>query len=169
MIIHCTQKLAKKIPQLSNEALTETSPLGSWHAHIYTIDRSNVLLFCHDDTRYTLFLPGLRKPHFAELGRFFKLIFTASLANMGVPDNHIRRAELCLGAISFDCNTNRSVQGSLNQMRKMLDGRIAEVPNVMLLDPLEVSHWLCHNPVSIGKNKTFWMADEAMAQRVMQL
>lgn len=58
MIIHCTKKLAAKLPAVSLEPLMETSPLGSWHANLYTIDRRNCLLFCHDDTRYTVFLPG---------------------------------------------------------------------------------------------------------------
>jgi hypothetical protein len=167
MILHCTKKLAAKIPAVSNEPLTETSPLGSWHANLYTIDRHNVLLFCHDDTRYTVFLPGLRKAHFAELGHWFRETFTASLAYMGVPDTQIRRAELALGSVQCDTRTDRSVLGSLNQMRFMLDGRVCEVENVMLLNPLSVTRWLCHYPVSQGK--TIWMADEAMLERVAAL
>ena len=54
MIIHCTRKLAAKLPEVSAKALTENSPLGSWHAHVYVIDRRNCLLFCHDETRYTV-------------------------------------------------------------------------------------------------------------------
>jgi len=84
MIIHCTKKLAAKLPVVSTDLLTENSPLGSWHANLYTIDRRNCLLFCHDETRYTLFFPGLRKPHFAELDRWFREAFTASLAYMGM-------------------------------------------------------------------------------------
>jgi hypothetical protein len=124
VIIHCTQKLAAKLPVVSAEPLTETSPLGSWHANVYTIDRHHCLLFCHDDTRYTVFLPGLRKEHFAELGRWFKEAFTASLAYMGVADNQVRRAELAIGPVQFDTCTDRSVQGSLNQMRFMLEGQL---------------------------------------------
>jgi hypothetical protein len=122
---------------------------------------------CHDETRYTLFLPGLRKPQLAELDRWFKELFTASLSYMGVPDSQVRRAELSLGRIVFDCCTDRSVLGSLNQMRFLLDGRVNEVENVMLLNPLSVNRWLCHYPVSRGKE--FWMADEAMAERVRAL
>ena len=35
---------------------------------------------------------------------------------MGLPDNQVRRAELALGETRFDTHTDRSVQGSLNQM-----------------------------------------------------
>ena len=169
MIIHCTKKLAAKLPEVSSEMLAETSPLGSWHAHLYVIDRRNCLLFCHDETRYTVFLPGLRKPELAELGRWFNEAFTASLAYMGLPDNQVRRAELALGAVQFDTNTDRSVQGSLNQMRFMLDCRLEEVTDVMLLNPLSVTRWLCHTPVSVRGGKEFWMADDAMMERVAML
>jgi hypothetical protein len=169
MIIHCTQKLAAKLPVVSAEPLTETSPLGSWHAQVYTIDRHHCLLFCHDDTRYTVFLPGLRKEHFAELGRWFKEAFTASLAYMGVVDNQVRRAELAIGPVQFDTCTDRSVHGSLNQMRFMLDGQLEEVNNVMLLNPLTVTRWLCDTPVCIRGGKDWWKADRAMMDRVMML
>jgi hypothetical protein len=51
MIIHCTKKLADKLPEVSAAApLQETSPLGSWHTHVYVIDRKQCVLFCHDGT-----------------------------------------------------------------------------------------------------------------------
>jgi hypothetical protein len=169
MIIHCTKKLAAKLPAVSSEPLSETSPLGSWHANLYIIDRRNVVLFCHDNTRYTLFLPGLRKQEFAELGRWFRELFTASLAYMGMEDNLVRRAELALGPVQFDTRTDRSVLGSLNQMSFMLDARVSKVENVMLLNPLSVNRWLCHYPVSVKGVKGFWMADDAMIERVAAL
>jgi hypothetical protein len=169
MIIHCTKKLAGKLPSVSSTPLAETSPLGSWHANLYTIDRRNCVLFCHDATRYTLFLPGLRKPELAELGRWHRELFNASLAYMGMEDNLVRRAELALGPVGFDTVTDRSVLGSLNQMKFMLDTRVAEVEDVMLLNPLSVNRWLCHYPVNIKGVKGFWMADEAMMERVSTL
>ncbi|GMR18752.1 MAG: hypothetical protein BMS9Abin33_1193 [Gammaproteobacteria bacterium] len=169
MIIHCTQKLAKKLPDVSKETYGETSPLGSWHANLYTIDRRLCVLFCHDATRYTVFIPGLCKPQFVELGRWLQEAFLASLAYMGVEDSTVRRAELALGAVRFDTCTNRSVLGSLNQMKFMLDARVTEVEDVMLLNPLSVTHWLCHYPVNIKGEKGFWMADKAMMERVEKL
>jgi hypothetical protein len=167
MIIHCTKKLAAKLPAVSIDSLAETSPLGSWHANLYVIDRRNCVLFCHDDIRYTLFLPGLRKAHFADLGCWFRELFTASLAYMGMEDKLVRRAELALGPVKFDVCTDRSVLGSLNQMRFMLECRVEKIEDVMLLNPLAVNRWLCHYPVSRGK--AFWMSDEAMMERVAAL
>ncbi len=169
MIIHCTQKLAKKLPDVSTEPSAETSPLGSWHANLYTIDRRNCLLYCHDTTRYTIFLPGLRKPQFAELGRWFREAFTASLAYMGVADAQVRRAELALGPVSFDTRTDRSVLGSLNEMKFMLDVKTRGAEDVMLLNPLSISRWLGHQPVRAKGVKGYWMPDDAMTERVAAL
>lgn len=169
MILHCTKKLAAKLPGVSGERLTESSPLGSWHAQVYTIDRHHCLLFCHDDTRYTVFLPGLRKPEFAELGRWFREAYTASLGYIGVPDVQIRKVELALGPVVFDTVTDHSVLGTLNQMSYMLDGRVSEVAIVMLLNPLSVTRWLCEYPVRMRGGRDVWMADEAMVKRVMAL
>ena len=169
MIIHCTKKLAAKLPSVSSQPLAENSPLGSWHANLYIIDRRNCVLFCHDATRYTLFLPGLRKAEFAELGRWFRELFTASLAYMGMEDSQVGRAELALGPVAFDTATDRSVLGSLNQMKFMLDGRVNEVEDVILLNLLAVNRWLCHYPVNIKGMKGFWMADDAMMERVKAL
>ncbi len=82
------------------------------------------------------------------------------------PVRHLA-CEPLVSAEEFIFNPNRSVLGSLNQMRFLLDGRVTEVEDVMLLNPLSVTRWLCHYPVSHGK--TFWMADEAMQKRVLAL
>ena len=61
MILHCSHKLAAKLPDVSSAPLDETSPLGGWHGHLFTLDRRQCVMFMHDATRYALFLPGLRK------------------------------------------------------------------------------------------------------------
>jgi hypothetical protein len=35
MIIHCSQKLAAKLPDVSPTSLAETGPLGGWHGHLF--------------------------------------------------------------------------------------------------------------------------------------
>lgn len=168
MIIHSTKKLAKKLPDVSTEPTAETSPLGSWHAHLYTIHRHNCILFCHDATRYTVFLPGLRKQQFEEPGRWFKEAFTASLSYMGMSDAEVRRAGLALGPVVFDTHTDRSVLSSLTQMKFMLDARVEAVEDVMLLNPLSVTQWLCNTPVHARGVNSTW-PDKAMLERVAAL
>ncbi|WP_420870698.1 DUF6933 domain-containing protein [Mariprofundus erugo] len=61
MIIHCTKKLAAKLSDVSAEPLMDSNPLGSWHANLYTIDRRNCVMFCHDQTRFVLLMVGVKK------------------------------------------------------------------------------------------------------------
>lgn len=150
VIIHCSHKLAAKLSSVSKIPLEEASPLGSWHAHLFTLDRRQCVMFCHDESRYCLFLAGLRKPHFAELGsRWLRQLFTASLAVIGCPDTQIRKVELMLGPIRFDTATDRSVQGSINIARRDLEAMLYGVPNVIDLDPPAVSVRLNERPATL--------------------
>lgn len=168
MIIHCSQKLAAKLPDVSPSPLEETSPLGSWHGHLFTLDRRQCMMFIHDATRYALFLPGLRKEHFAELGsKWFRELFTASLAVFGCPDVQIRKVELALGPVRYDTAIDRSVQGSLRVAKLDLEAWLYDVPNVMDLDPLAVSCDLCQRPTSVY-GKWLW-PDKAMLEMVAAL
>lgn len=54
-------------------------------------------------------------------------------------------------------------------MRFMLDARLEDVSDVMLLNPLSVTRWLCHYPVSIRGGKEYWTADDAMVEQVEAL
>ena len=87
---------------------------------------------------------------------------------MGMSDAEVRRAELALGSVTFDTHTDRSVLSSLTQMKFMLDARVRAVEDVMLLNPLSVTHWLCHTPVNAKGVNSTW-PDKAMLERVAAL
>jgi len=150
MIIHCTKKLTAKLPNVSAKPLNEDSPMGSWHAQLYTIDHRQCVLFCHDLSRYVLRLPGLRKPHFAELGsKWFRELYFATLQTMGCTQAQIRQVALSLGPVRYDTATDRSVQGSMRIVRQDFDSWLMRVPNVLDLDPLVVSCDLNHRPARV--------------------
>ncbi|MDP2323164.1 MAG: hypothetical protein Q8N51_03945 [Gammaproteobacteria bacterium] len=156
MIIHATRKLAARLPDVSSDALQEDSPLGSWHADRVIIDRRQCVIFCHDETRAALFVPGLRKELFADLGaRSFRPLFSATLAALGCPPCQASKAELALGPIRFDTATDRSVLSSIRIVRQDLEGHIARVPNVLMLDPVAVAVDLCDRPASV-RGKWIW-------------
>lgn len=168
MILHCSQKLAAKLTAVSPTPLEEISLLGSWHGHLFTLDRRQCVMFVHDATRYALFLPGLRKEHFAALGeRCFRPLFLATLAMFGCPDTQIKKVELALGPVRFDTVTDRSVQGSLRVAKQDLEVWVYRVSNVLDLDPLKISCWLNERPVTVyGK----WLhPDQAMLDMVGRL
>ena len=165
MILHCSKRLATKLDPVSPVPLEETNPLGSWHGHLYTVDRRQCVMFCHDATRFVLFMPGWRKAQFAELGsKWFPLLFTAVLAKIGCPDEHIRKVELALWPVRFDTATDRSVQGSMRIAQQDLDALLYRVPDVMMLDPLAAACHVNDRPATVH-GKVVW-PDRAMRDAV---
>ncbi len=161
MILHCTQKLAGKLTDVSATPLTEVSPLGSWHANLLTIDRRLCVIFCHDATRYSLFLPGLRKEHFANLGFLHRDFFLASLAAQGVRGVALNRVAMAMGPARFDRSTERSVLGSVRVASMDLRFMMPDI-NVMDCDPLAISLRLNDRPITV-KGKWFFPGKEMLA------
>lgn len=68
------------------------SRAGRLAEHLLLLDRRQCVMFCHDLTRYVLFILGLRAAQFAELGRWHRELFLAMLAAQGIsptwPDSH---------------------------------------------------------------------------------
>jgi hypothetical protein len=125
-------------------------------------------MFMHDDTRYALFLPGLRKAHFAVLGaRWFRELYTASLAVLGCAARQIRKVELALGPVRYDTATDRSVQGSMRVAKHDLEAWVYHIPDVMQLDPLEAAAWLNDRPATVY-GRLVWPG-RAMRERVEAL
>ena len=149
MIIHCSKKLAAKLPEVSVTPLTKTSPLGSWHAHLFVMDRRQCVLFCHDLTRYALFLPGLRKAQFAALDNEFRQLYFATLAEFGCTETQIKKVDLALGPVRYDTATDRSVQGSIRIVKFDLEAHVFEAGDVMRIDPLAMSCRLSDRPATV--------------------
>jgi hypothetical protein len=167
MIFHCTKKLAAKLPDVSATGLLETNPLGSWHAHVHTIDRRQCVMFCHDATRYVLFQAGLRKEQFTALGKLHKELFLAALTAQGVTEPTLKRVELAMGPAQFDSVTDRSVQSSLNQARFDFDAYLEDCSNVMEVDLLDAAGWLNHRPTQA---RGVWLhPDKCMLELVESL
>lgn len=168
MIIHCSQKLATKLSGVSSTPLEETSPLGSWHGHLFSLDRRQCVMFVHDASRYVLFQPGLRKEQFAVLGEgCFRPLFLATLAAFGCSETQIKKVELALGPVRFDTATDRSVLGTLRVAKWDLEVWAQQVPNVMDLDPVMESCKLSQRPVTIY-GKPLW-AQDAMLESIALL
>ena len=150
MIIHCTKKLATKLPDVSNAPLDEANPLGSWHANIYTIQRRNCIMFCHDKTRFVLFMAGLKQKDFTNLDYCFQDLFANTLLKSGYDTNLIEKSLALLTPACFDTHCSRSVQGSMRTVRTMeLDAALYHTGDVMSLLPYSTSAQLNHRPVTI--------------------
>ncbi|GKS57823.1 hypothetical protein YTPLAS18_13500 [Nitrospira sp.] len=173
MILHCTTKLATKLPRsLWEEAAAAGSSdrlpqFEDWHGHLLVLDRRQCVIFCHDLTRYVLFIPGLRAPQFAELERWHRELFTATLAAQSVSSFDLERLELALGPMRIDRRTDRSVLGSMRVVVDDLQHRLlTRVPHVFDLDPIATSLQLNERPCTV-RNSLVWPM-QAMQTLVQQ-
>ena len=167
MIIHCTRKLAARLPEVSAAELPESSPVGSWHANLYTIDRRQCVLFCHDESRYCLFLPGLRAPMFADFARHHKELFRATLVRDGVDQARLNRIDFAIGPVHFDNTTNRSSLGSMITARWDLEGMRMHEDHLLDLDPVLASRDLNSRPATVFGR--WHMPRDRMLEKVMAL
>lgn len=167
MVIHCTQKLAAKQPLVSATPLTCHNPLGDWHANLYTIDRRNCLMFCHDQTRFVLFMAGLKKGDFANLDFWFQDLYANTMLKLGYDTALIEKALALLDPLQFDTACDRSVQGSMRTTKLMdLDGLLLDVADVQELPPYSTSARLNHRPVTtkgMKGSECLW-PEKAMAE-----
>lgn len=72
--ICCTQKLAK---ELTSEPLTSAPNVRGfigWHGNLIRLFRRKSVLLVNDETRFTLFIPGLVKRTLPTLARYLSII-----------------------------------------------------------------------------------------------
>ena len=136
MLIHTTQKLAAKLPTVSKQPLTETNPLGSWHANLYIIDRRNCVMFCHDQTRFTLFAAGLKKADFFNLDSWFQDLFANTMLKLGYDTRLIEQALERMDPLQFDTHCSRSVQGTMRVAHTDLDAMLWSIGGDVMSLPI---------------------------------
>ncbi len=141
--IHSTKKLFAKLPLDENgtlinkrssvSSLADTdSPLGDWHANLFTLQRHNCILFVHDATRFPVFLKELRKPDFAELAWHFEDGFMNTLLKAGADDAQMKAAANALRPLRFDSDCNRSVQSTSTQ-------RVGDIEHILAQQNIPLS------------------------------
>jgi hypothetical protein len=167
VIIHCTKKLAARLSSVSRTPLTETSPLGSWHAHLYRIERQPCVAFCHDATRFLLFVPGMEAVRLRDIGRWHREALDAALTAQGIPVAAARRAGLALGAVHFDVATDRSVLSSMRIAMEAVHIEIAVLEGIERVDLPQLMKITNGRPAMV-RGELVW-PDRAMAELVQGL
>ncbi len=175
--LHATQKLFAKLPldaggrlkskrglrYATNGAANEAaeSPLNGWHANLILLQRRQCVLFVHDATRFPVFVPALKKGDFAELDFWFTDGFMNTLLKLGADEAVMARAHGMLGPLVCDRATDRSVQGTLNQMGQELDHLLAyDDLDVTNLSPYRTAAWLARVPRTVkGVKGGLWPID----------
>jgi hypothetical protein len=120
----------------------------SWHANLLRIERRKCVLFTHDATLYSVFVPGLTKPDFEHLGEVFGQRLFKTLLWDGFPQPQIERMLEACRTIRFARSNNRSVLGSMNDLRFQIEVCLAHDGGLANTDLAELHHKLNRIPMS---------------------
>jgi len=134
------------------------NPLSGWHAHLFSLQRRQCVLWVHDATRFALFMPCLTKPDFADFQWQFIDSFMNTLLKTGASDEQMMTADSLLQPLQIDSVCSRSVQGTLNRMK----GDVEHMLNydgvaVTELSGVRTGAWLADRPCNIkGQKECVW-------------
>ena len=170
--LHATKKLFAKLPvddegllpasandhALANNAQLTTNPLSGWHANLLTIQRRNCVLLIHDATRFPLFIPGLTKPDFAALNHRFADSLMNTLLACEATAQQLDAAAQLLAPLHIDTNCNRSVQGTMNQMKGDVEYLIHyDAVDITTITGYRAGAWLAQRPCTVkGQKDCLW-------------
>jgi len=168
--IHATKKLLAKLPVDGDGYLPENknrpsvqissaeSPLSNWHANLINLQRRNCVLLVHDTTRFPLFIPCLTKPDFANLNWHFQDSLMNTLLKLGANQQQLDSAAAHLTQLGFDAICDRSVQGTMNQMKGDIEHMLwYDNANVTELSGYRTGVWLSDRPCTVkGQKDCIW-------------
>lgn len=176
--LHCTKKLIEKLPvdatgrlqssnplcnAAANDKCIKPSPLSGWHAHLVTLQRRNCVLFVHDATRFPALAICLNKPDFADLDWHFQHALMNTLLKLDARQDQLDAAAAALTPLVCDTHCDRSVQGTMNQMKQDLEHMLwYDSTNISDLDPCRTGAWLAHRPCGVNKGKSYVWPDKEM-------
>lgn len=141
------------------------NPLSGWHGNLLTIQRRNCLLMVHNQTRFPLLLIGLTKKDFATLDYIFADVLMNTLLKVGANEDQMQAAQDLLAPLSIQDSNDRSVQGTLNQMKGDVEHMVC-YDNVPIIDcsPYKTSAWLAERPCNIkGQKDCIWPVDAMLS------
>lgn len=136
MIIHCSSEFAVELPLVSKMPLKETGAFGAWHGHLFAMQQRQCALFCHDATRFMLFMPRWRTDDAASLDAIFGTLFSNTMLKMNYPGSLRERGISLLTTAYFDMAVSASVRACMDVAIRDIEWWMTEAPNLMDL-PIE--------------------------------
>jgi hypothetical protein len=134
VLIRVTQKLLKLLPIALSDDPMRTDRVDTWHANLLVIARQKCVLFTHDQTLYSVFVPRLQKPDWPQLPDLFRQHLQRSLLHEGFDPATIAPLLSQYQSVEFAKTNNRSVLGSMNDAAFRIQFRIDLVGGLDRLD-----------------------------------
>lgn len=150
LVIRCTEKFARElgVRRKDLEDTERSGFLGSWFAHLFRIERRKCLIFTNDETLYSFVVPAFRRAELADLPALFSehLLRSLEIENL---DGYVRsRIENELEPLVVAPTNNRSVVGSMNDLRYMAEVRIEAEGGLDVFDAGRVGRFVNRTPMS---------------------
>jgi len=170
--IGCTQKLSKEFQDnLFHGSEEAATGIHGWHANLFRFYRRKSVLLVNDETRFALFIPGLRKPEFQNFETLFRKSLKHELTCFGVPNGAVAQVLLALGPMTLGKTHSRSVLGTMNDMVFCIEvqlQRLGGLPeNDKELDL--VSRSINEMPCSSKEHRGYFIPADAMRKLVASL
>jgi len=143
--IRCTQKLLKEIPREPSEEVA-VLPAACWHANLLRIDWHKCLLFTHDTTLFSLFIPGVTKPDFKHFPDMFGQALFRAMRQFDFSQAQIENMLDRSRDIRIDRTNNRSVLGSMNDMKQMIELTVFDQGGLAETNMTKLRRMLNHTP-----------------------
>lgn len=166
LLIRCTQKLLKELKVTPTQEEQEGGYLGGWHADLVRIERRKCALITNDLMLYSLFIPGLKKPELEQFGEVFMQYLFKNLRCERFPQDQIELVLNEYREIRIAKTNNRSVLGSMNDIKYQLEHIVWELGGLARLDLIEVNHKL--NRIPMGAIK-YSYSIEALKRRLAEM
>jgi len=144
-LIQCTQKLLDRMA-VEPEADIAVIPEFSWHANLIRVDYHDCVLITHDKTLFSLFVPGVTN---ADFNHFPEMFGNALFKAMRLFDFTQQQIEQMLEEgrdVRFSKTSSRSVLGSMNDMKQMLDHTVYQHGKLAHVGMNEIYQLLNHTP-----------------------
>lgn len=149
--IRCTQKLLKELKVTPTQEEQQGGYLGGWHADLFRVERRKCVLITNDLTLYSLFIPGLKKPELEQFGEVFMQHLFKNLRCEGFTQDQIELVLNEYREIKIAKTNNRSVLGSMNDLKSQAEHIIWELGGLLRLDVIELNHKLNRIPMGAIK------------------
>ena len=150
-ILRCTKKLLAELNVKPEDIEEQSQGISNWHANLISVDRRKCILFTHDITLFSIFLPGLRKPEFQNIKDVFGQTLFKSLISESFSQSHIELFLDDIRNIQFTKTNNRSVIGSMTDLTFQIKFTISGNGGLANTDIVQLNHDLNRVPMSAIK------------------
>ncbi|CCO24449.1 DUF6933 domain-containing protein [Maridesulfovibrio hydrothermalis] len=119
--IGCTKKLLNELKVNDCAEQSDFRGLRGWHGNTFRLYRSKAVLLVNDQTRFAIFIPRLVKKDFSNFDPIFRDRFKEALEWTNADAGLVAKALLQCGGCTYGKTHNRSVLGTMNDMKQAIE------------------------------------------------